>query len=271
MNSPSPDEIARIVEFGEAEAYADMLAAAPPELGCHVERIGSAIILMMPSFPITLFNRVLCLGLNEPATESMLIDIENRYQQANIKAYAVQIGSVFQPPELPHWLGAHHFASGQNWVKMIRPPDTSITIPTSLRIEQITPDRAKDFGQVTPQAFGMPPFLTPWMIALVGRIGWLHYVAYDNDTPVAAGAIYIHGEIGWLGIGGTLPTYRNRGAQGALMACRIRAASDAGCQWIITETGEDTPQNRNPSYHNMVRTGFDLAYQRANYIYQMAR
>jgi hypothetical protein len=52
------------------------------------------------------------------------------------------------------------------------------------------------------------------------------------------------------------------------MAQRIRAAAEAGCEWVITETGEDLPRRLNPSYHNMIRTGFNLAYQRANYIYQ---
>jgi len=212
-----------------------------------------------------LFNRVLCLGLDEPATESMLNKIDGLYQQANIKTYAVQIGNIFQPPELPTWLADHQFIRGQNWANVIRPPDSSITIPTSLRVEQITSDRAADFAQVIPPAFGMPPFLMPWMLALVGRTDWQHYVAYDGDIPAAAGTLYMRDEIGWLGIGGTLPAYRNRGAQGAIMAARIRAASDAGCKWIITETGEDTAENPNPSYHNMLRTGFKLAYLRANY------
>jgi len=198
----------------------------------------------------------------------MLDTIGSLYEQAHIKTYAVQIGNVFLPAELPAWLANHHFVSGQNWAKVTRSPDSSITVPTSLRVEQISSDRAADFAHVIPLAFGMPPFLMPWMLALVGRTGWQHYVAYDGDIPAAAGALYIRDEIGWLGIGGTLPAYRNRGAQGAIMAARIRAASDAGCKWIITETGEDTPDNPNPSYHNMLRTGFKLAYLRANYIHE---
>ena len=101
MNSPSTEDVARIVEFGEAEAFVDMFAAAPPELGCRVERMGSAIVLMMPSFPITLFNRVLCVGLNEPATEPMVTDIVSLYKEANVRTYAVTLGSVVQPPQIP--------------------------------------------------------------------------------------------------------------------------------------------------------------------------
>ena len=109
---------------------------------------------------------------------------------------------------------------------------------------------------------------TPWLANLIGRAGWQHYLAFEGDTAVGAGALFIKNNIGWLGFGGTLASHRKRGAQGAIMAQRIRAAAEAGCDWVITETGEDTPQNPNPSYHNMVRTRFTLAYQRANYIYQ---
>src|SRR5262249_41872737 len=103
---------------------------------------------------------------------------------------------------------------------------------------------------------------------LVGREGWQHFVAYDGDTSAGTGALYIKNKIGWLGIAGTLASHRKRGAQGAIMAARIRAAAEAGCEWVITETGEDLPHHPNPSYHNMLRTGFNLAYQRANYLYQ---
>ncbi len=47
---------------------------------------------------------------------------------------------------------------------------------------------------------------------------------------VAVGTVNIHDGIGWLGIGGTLPTHRKRGAQGALMAQRIRDTAKAGCK-----------------------------------------
>jgi len=260
-------EIAHIVEYGEAESFVDMFAAAPPELGCRVERIGSAIMLIAPTLPITLFNRVLCLGVDQPATESAVVDALQIYQKAGLPIHAMQIAPIAQPPTLPTWLTQHGYRQTDNWVKMIRTPDLAISVPTSLRVEQITPEHALDFARVAAASFGMPPNIIPWMVALVGRPGWQHFVGYDGDSPVAAGAIYIHNRIGWLGIGGTLPSHRKRGAQGAIMAHRIRAAAEAGCQWVVTETGDDHPKYPNPSYHNMLRTGFELAYRRRNHIF----
>jgi hypothetical protein len=50
------------------------------------------------------------------------------------------------------------------------------------------------------------------------------------------------------------------------MARRIRDAALAGCQWVVTETGEDSVDFPNPSYHNMLRAGFQPVYQRPNYM-----
>ena len=79
-----------------------------------------------------------------------------------------------------------------------------------------------------------------------------------------------NGEVGGLLGAATLPPERGRGAQGALMARRMRDAAEMGCKWVITETGEETPDLPNPSYRNMVRLGFKLAYFRQNYIFTPA-
>ena len=80
--------------------------------------------------------------------------------------------------------------------------------------------------------------------------------------------MFVNGEVGWLGFAGTLKTHRKRGGQGALFARRIKDGLALGCKWFVTETGEDTPENPNPSYHNMLRSGFKLAYLRRNYVHQ---
>jgi hypothetical protein len=56
--------------------------------------------------------------------------------------------------------------------------------------------------------------------------------------------------------------------QGAMFARRIADGLALGCQWFVTETGEDRPEDPNPSYHNMLRSGFKLAYLRRNYVHR---
>jgi hypothetical protein len=268
----SPQEIARLVELGEGEAWAEMLLSAPPDFaanfGIRVERLDSAILLVAEKMDSMLFNRVIGLGVKKPATEAMVDAIVALYQNASAPNFAIQLSPAAQPPALPAWLEARGLYRRNNWVKVYRPGQPPPVIPTDLRIECIGREHAAAFASVACSAFGMPDLLRPWFAATVGRPGWRHYLAWDGDAPVATGALLVRGEVGWLGVGSTLPSHRRHGAQGAIMAQRIRDGIGLGCQWLVTETGQDVPDRPNPSYHNMLRTGFQLAYQRPNYLFQ---
>jgi hypothetical protein len=117
--------------------------------------------------------------------------------------------------------------------------------------------------------FGFPELANAWVASLVGKPGWHHYMAFDGDEPAAAAALFVHEGIGWCGFAATDTRFRKRGAQSALIARRINDACELGCQWLTTETAEDTPEKPNPSYHNMCRMGFETAYLRPNYIWKM--
>jgi hypothetical protein len=266
----SAHDVASLVEFGEAEAYADLFSFAPASLGFRVQRIGGGVLLLAERLDILLWNRVIGLGVREPATEALLDQIIATYQHAGLRNFGVQVSPASLPASLPAWLAERNFVSPDRWAKVFCRPSLTISVPTTLRTECIGRDAAPMFAEVACTAFRMPSDLEPWLAQSVGQPGWRHYLAFDGDQPVATGALFIRNRIGWLGIGSTLPTHRRRGAQGALMAQRIRDAAAAGCDWVITETGEDLPGQPNPSFHNMIRTGFKLAYQRPNYVFQSA-
>jgi hypothetical protein len=262
---PSAWRLAELVEFGEADAYDDLFRQAPSDLGLSVVRSDGAVLLIAPSLPIVLFNRVIGLGLRQPATTTALDDILACYRAAGSAAFAVQLSLSAAPSDLPDWLHARGLSLRDNWAKVYRAATPDVVIQTDLRIERIDRAHAAAFAEISCTAFGMPAIMQPWLAAGVGRPGWAHYLAFDGETPVAGGALFVKGDVGWLGIGSTLPAHRRRGAQGALMARRIRDAAESGCRWVVTETGEDTREHPNPSYRNMLRTGFVLAYQRPNY------
>ena len=90
--------------------------------------------------------------------------------------------------------------------------------------------------------------------------------AYDGGQPAGAGALYVDGGVGWLGLGATLPEYRGRGAQSAILAARIEDARRQGCATVVTETGELADDRPSSSYRNILRFGFEEAYLRPNYL-----
>jgi hypothetical protein len=77
--------------------------------------------------------------------------------------------------------------------------------------------------------------------------------------------MHIADRIGWLGIGATRPEHRRRGAQSSLLAARIAAGLELGVEGFTTETGRPLPGEPGPSFANIQRAGFQIAYDRPNW------
>jgi hypothetical protein len=138
----SNHDLAYQVEYDEAEAYADLFSFAPANLSLQVQRIGGSVLLLAEHFDTLLFNRVIGLGLSEPATEALLDQIVATYQQAGLHNFGVQLSPASLPATLPTWLAERNFVLRDRWAKVYRQPSSTISIPTTLRTECIDPDAA---------------------------------------------------------------------------------------------------------------------------------
>ncbi len=274
MPELSSHEIQLLNEFGEAEAWADYYHCAPQDFAqqfrLEAKRIGSVWVNLIAGLDWAFFNRIVGLGVKEVATRSMLDDAIAVLESAGCENYMAQLAPSAQGSELPEWLASRGFARGSQWAKVYRGNQPPAAVPTDVRIEQIGEDHADVFANVALAAFEMPPELKPFVRGHVCKPGWHHYVGFDGDMPVAASAMYVRDDIAWLGFGSTPDSHRKRGAQGAMFQRRIRDGLALGCKWFVSETGEDTAEDPNPSYHNMLRAGFQLAYLRPNYVHQAA-
>jgi hypothetical protein len=259
--------LTHMAEHTEAAAYADLLRAAPVEWQCIAEETAAGWMLFAPALNLLLFNRLVGWGLNAPVPKEELEAALGRYRAAGVTNFGMQLPPESLPPDLPNWLEEAGLERRDSWSKMYRAAsDLPESAAGNLRLQLISQTHASSFGAITCAAFGMPKQFEPWITSTVSRPGWYHYLAWDGSVPIAAAAVFVLGDVGWLGIAGTLPAARNRGAQGALMERRLRDGRDLGCRWFVTETGQELPDRPNPSFHNMVRVGFKLAYQRPNYL-----
>ena len=78
----------------------------------------------------------------------------------------------------------------------------------------------------------------------------------SRDTAILDATLEVLADVGYLGMDGTLPEARGRGAQSALLATRIAAAADQGLQHLFIETGERGTGVPDKSYRNILRAGF---------------
>jgi len=90
---------------------------------------------------------------------------------------------------------------------------------------------------------------------LYGYPGWHLYLAFVEETPAAVGVLHIQDLIAWLIGATTIPQFRGRGCQNALIQQRITDAAHAGCTLLATQTSVGTI-----SQYNMECAGMRIAY-----------
>lgn len=263
-------EVAYWLEMSEARAMADVYRAAADTsdnpVGCQVAEIGGGVAFALTSIDVGFFNRTIGLGVERAATEADVDAVAAFYEGLDRSVAVAQVAPHAAPPDLIGWLEARGFARSARWAKVWRTLDDLPQATTSLRIERIDRSQADAFGSIGVEAFEYPAVVANAAVAAIGRTGWTHYMGFAGDEPVSVAALYVTDRFAWLGFGATLEAYRGRGGQSALFAERLRDAADLGCRLAFTETGEDSPDDPNPSYHNMIRAGFRLAYHRPNWV-----
>jgi GNAT superfamily N-acetyltransferase len=95
----------------------------------------------------------------------------------------------------------------------------------------------------------------------LGRPGFQHFAAYDQDQVIATAALAHFEDMAYLTYACTAEAHRRRGAQTALIAARVAAARKLGCRVITCQTLTMLED----SYANLRRAGFNEAYEREVY------
>jgi GNAT superfamily N-acetyltransferase len=256
-------------ERAEIAAWASVWDAAPPEsraaLKLSSERAGGSVVLRAAGFPRWFMNRIIGLGVDTPADMEWLAGQIERFRAAGTP-FGVCLCREAEPEGLADWLTGRGLENGSALAKMIRRTNDLPSQDLSVNIREVGVEDARLFGEVGVRGYGLPEALTAVFGALPGTEGWRTYLAFEAGEPVGTGAIFVRGDVAWLGFGAVMPDHRRKGIHGALMLHRMHAAADLGCRWLVTET--DLPQGDEaaPSFHNMQRLGFELAYDRPNYL-----
>jgi hypothetical protein len=249
----------------EARACRDLYAAAPPQFCASAMTIGGATALCLPSMPISYFNRVIGLGMSEPATQAALDALVHHYTAAGVKDYWLHLSPAARPGSLPDWLDARGFklAPRRSWAKFLRGSEPFPMPNTGLVVRCAEAADSGLVADIVCTAYGLPGSFAPWFASLTTRTGWRVFLAMKDSQAIASGSLYCSGDTAWLGIGATLPEWRNLGAQSALIAARVMVARD--CRVVATETGEPIGEEPNPSLHNIQRAGFVQVCSRLNF------
>lgn len=255
----------------EINAWADLYEAAGTlkdnPCGISIHREEPYVAMSVAGFDILALNRIIGWGEGPQRSVHNLRKIINIFRQAGALRIFLQLHPSLVDADAGETLRETGFTYYNNWVKLYRKAEPLTGVKSDLRIEEIGPERADDFARVLLEGFEWDRRLRPWMGSVAGRPNWHLYLAFDGERPVATGAFYRSGEYAWVDMAATLADCRGRGAQAVLMQRRIADAIKLGCKYLVVETAEETPERAAPSYRNMLRFGFEVAYVRPNYLY----
>lgn len=146
-------------------------------------------------------------------------------------------------------------------------PSIVADVPPEVSIRRGTPEESALFSQIVAQSFfdNTPPpdGFADMLAPLFAFPEAMTYLASVGETPVAAaaGRIIPEHRIFALFGAGTLPAFRNRGIQTALLRTRLKAAAQVGCEHAVVITRGGTISER-----NCLRLGFLIAYSKATVI-----
>lgn len=269
MDTTANDAV-RQGERTESETWQRVWEMAPAPvrdaLGLSWERDGQVLVCRAGRVPNWFFNRLVGLGLDAPARRDEVDGHLDRFFESGVP-FGVSVVSSARPHELPGWLEARGLARTTTLARMVRTTDDLPEPESDVVIRVVGREDAVAWGETVVRGFALPPLCASWMAGLVGRDGWRVHLAYESGEPVAAGALCVHGKVGWLGFGCTLPKSRGRGIHRAMMLRRMMDAADLGCRWLQTETNLAVGDEPTPSLDNMKRLGFQMAYERPNYVF----
>jgi GNAT superfamily N-acetyltransferase len=257
----------RRVEDVELAAYADLSVAAAGfmPLDLRHEVADHALIMLAPGDPHFLINRVVGLGGAAPARCETVARFARDYRAAGITRYFVHVTDDARPDDLRAWLAAEGLVPQRRWMKFVHGGAPVPEPRCDLEVRRVDGKNGEAFGRIVAAGFDMGAASVPALARLTERPKWRVFMAFVDGAPAATGALFVDGGVGWCDFGVTTPSFRRCGAQRALLAARIRAARDLGCDLIATETGEAVPGDPQHSYHNILWAGFEELGLRDNY------
>ena len=138
--------------------------------------------------------------------------------------------------------------------------------PTSeVRVRRPALDEAENYSLVVARSFFESTEISPEFLSVFTSCfyaaGAFFFMAEVDGVPAGGGMMSIHQGVTSLGGTGTLPEFRNRGVQKALLLARLAVAVENGCDLAVVAT-----QPGSGSQRNVERQRFQVVYTRTKFL-----
>lgn len=265
------DTMEKVAQQFRREMWDSVVPEAVFESGVEMERFGPVLATAfceLPEFP--LLQQIQ--GAAEPgAIAGGHLGAAIEWMRVREVDYRIPVAAG-RPgaAEAEVWLDARGFERGSGWIKMVRdgsPP--SFEVDPEILVYRLGLDEpeAEGMSTIAPEAFEMPWVAGALVFSLPQRNGWHCYTAAlgPDQGPVATATMLIVDGVAQLSAGQTLEHARGLGCNAALLHQRLRDAHWAGCHTVFVEVGECDSGSWAAVTGNLVRAGFEEAYEGRNW------
>jgi len=258
-------ELARRIEIAEARAAveaAESLRKSRPESGAAVEQLaGGYAVFAGANSPIT---QAVGVGLDGEVSPEEFDKLEEFYRRRNepvrVETCPLADESVFQ------LYGKRGYRVTEFTNVMARPVEgiTRFEPRDHVKVEKVQPGQIDLWTLTVSQGFAEQHPVTQELIEVMRMFAQgLNTECYlaRVDGKIAGGAtLALRDGVAGLFGASTLPAFRNRGVQAALLNARLARAVEAGCDLAVSLARPGSTSQR-----NIVRRGFAVLYTRVKF------
>jgi GNAT superfamily N-acetyltransferase len=208
-------------------------------------------------FPSANLNRVYLCGTDPAMTDDAVARFIDLFTAQGVKRFFVWLspGPDMDVMRARLEAGGLLRARRTGYPTLWRTAYSPLQFKTELGIREVTTD------EIDAARDQLGDTMWPEYARSAGRKGFVHYMAFDGNQPVAIAALCLFEDIGYLLAATTAESHRKRGAQQALIAKRVERAEQMGCRVQVSETMYMLEH----SYRNLRRAGFIEAYEKEVY------
>ncbi len=228
-----------------------------------IEVAGAYAMFDGPESPCT---QTFGLGINGDPTEADLQSLESFFIERGAAVHH-EVAPLISP-QLIALLNNRNYHPIEFTNVMYRWIGPNVPIPTSrnpkLGVFSATSANAELWAQTSANGWSENPDVVQFILGLARNFvvtrGVTAMFAHLDDRPIATGVVTISGGVALLAGASTIPKARNQGAQSALLAQRLRFATEQGCDVAMMCALPGSLSQRNAQ-----RNGFYIAYTRTKW------